>query len=66
MKLDMKKIKMQYEKIRCDSGAEAANVWLLLVELSDENGKVKFEGNVEEQLKVLFDARFNSPEEYAF
>lgn len=40
----------------------AANMFLLLCELADENGQVKTD---EEELAELMAVRFNNPEEYA-
>ena len=46
----------------------AANALLLLCELADKNGEVRFNGNEEDAKDALFRlmlARFNDPEEYA-
>ena len=43
---------------------EQANMLLLLCELADKNGQVYVEDDID-QLTGLFNARFNSPEEYS-
>ena len=43
---------------------EQANMLLLLCELADKNGQVFVEDGFD-QLTDLFNARFNSPEEYS-
>jgi len=56
-----RKFRREYDRIhRKDPGA--ANLFLLLAELADEEGQVETD---EGQLAELMAARFNDPEEYA-
>ena len=56
-----RKFKKKYDRLfKNDPGA--ANLFLLLCELSTENGQVETNEN---ELAELIQARFNDPEEYA-
>lgn len=57
-----------YDKIFKEDPA-AANIFLLLFDLADSNGRVHFKGTedqAEDQLAVLFNARFNDATEHQF
>jgi hypothetical protein len=55
------KFRKKYNRIFQDN-PEAANLYLLLCELADENGQVVTN---EEEIALLMTARFNDPKEYA-
>ncbi len=56
-----KKFKKKYDKIfRKDP--EAANLFLLLCEIADDQGQV---ATNEQEIAELMDARFNDPTEYS-
>lgn len=54
-------IKKAYDEIYQESPI-TANLWLLILENADESGS--FESS-DKELKILFNARFNDPSEYA-
>ena len=57
-----KRFRKKYNRIyRKDP--EAANLWLLIAELADKRGQTE---TSPEELKILFEARFTDPREYAF
>ena len=63
-----RKFKKEYDRI-FKRDPLAANTFLLLCELANEEGQVKLagtsEGEVGEEVQKLLIARFNDPEEYA-
>ena len=56
-----RKFKRKYNKLFCKD-PEAANLFLLLCEIADGKGHVE---TTNKELVLLFNARFNHPEEYA-
>ena len=56
-----KKFRRKYRRIFKEN-PEAANLFLLICELTDENGEVKTDPT---ELATLMAARFNDPAEYA-
>jgi len=63
-----RKFKKEYDRL-FKQDPIGANVFLLLTELADEKGQVKFSGTTEEEIageiQKLLIARFNDPGEYA-
>ena len=63
-----RKFKKEYDKI-FKRDPLAANTFLLLAELADDQGRVKISGatkqDVAKEVRRLLVARFNDPEEYA-
>lgn len=63
-----RKFKKEYDKI-FKRDPIAANTFLLLAELADDQGRVKISGATEQdvakEVRRLLIARFNDPEEYA-
>ena len=57
-----RKFKKEYNRL-FKTNPEAANLFLLLCELADENGQVE---TSEEELAVLMGTRFNNPRGHAF
>jgi len=56
-----KKFKKDYDRL-FKANPEGANVFLLLCELANKNSEVEIDDN---ELTILFNARFNHPEEYS-
>jgi len=56
-----KQLKKRYDRAFAKNPM-GANVLLLIAELANDKGRVK---TTEEELTVLFNARFSDPEEYA-
>ena len=56
-----KKFRKDYDQLFKQDPIQA-NLLLLLCELADKNGQVKI---TPEELAILFDVRFNDPEEYS-
>jgi hypothetical protein len=61
--MNRKKLKKRYDEI-FKKDPLAANVFLLLTELADEKGQVRFGPNPEEEIQKLMVARFKDPRAY--